>query len=82
MSLIGLLLLVVALLYFVPTVIAFNRDHQNTRGIFILNVLIGWTVLGWIACLVWAATAVEKPYNSDGGRIRITPDPRYEEDER
>jgi hypothetical protein len=29
-------------------------------GIAILNVLLGWTFLGWVGALVWAAVAERK----------------------
>ena len=41
-------------LYFLPTFIA--RKKLNFRAIFILNLTLGWTVLGWIGALVWALT--------------------------
>ena len=43
---------VLALLYFLPTVIAANRGHQIT-GILLLNLLFGWTVIAWFALLLW-----------------------------
>jgi Superinfection immunity protein len=46
--------------YFLPTVIAEARGHQNTGMIFLTNLLLGWTILGWIGALVWAATALER----------------------
>ena len=52
------LLAVVA--YFVPAWIAAHRKHPQAAAIFILNFLLGWTILGWIAALIWSATAVEK----------------------
>ena len=27
-------------------------------AIFVLNLFLGWTLLGWVGALVWAATAV------------------------
>lgn len=39
----GLVLLVS---YFVPTVIAMLRRH-NVGGVFLVNLLLGWTFLGW-----------------------------------
>lgn len=44
--------------YFVPTIVAGARRHHNQGAIFALNLLLGWTVIGWIAALVWALTAV------------------------
>jgi len=51
----GLLLLYVAC-YFLPWIIAAARRHRNTSAIFILNLFLGWTFLGWVVALVWAAT--------------------------
>lgn len=45
-------------LYFLPAVVASARRHHQTGAIFVLNLFLGWTFLGWIAALVWAATAV------------------------
>lgn len=43
-------------LYLTPTFIAVGRSHHNAGAIFALNLLAGWTVIGWIGSLVWALT--------------------------
>ncbi len=48
------------LLHFLPTFVAAMRGHQNAVAIFVLNLLLGWTVIGWVVALVWAFTAVER----------------------
>ena len=48
-------------LYFTPAVIASVRSHHQSGAILMLNVLLGWTVLGWIAAMVWSCTAVQQP---------------------
>jgi hypothetical protein len=45
-------------IYFLPTIIAAARHHHNALAIFLLNLLLGWTVLGWVGSLVWSVTAV------------------------
>ncbi|MBD5401769.1 superinfection immunity protein [bacterium] len=40
-------------LYFLPTTIADNRRHRHTTIIFIINLFFGYTVIGWVAALVW-----------------------------
>lgn len=40
------------IIYFVPTFIAGGRSQW--AAIFALNLLLGWTLLGWVAALVWA----------------------------
>ena len=48
-------LIFICVLYFLPSIIA--HDKQNFAGIFVLNFLLGWTVIGWILALIWACTA-------------------------
>ena len=43
-------------LYFLPTIIAVQRSHQQGNAIFLLNLLLGWTFLGWVIALIWSAT--------------------------
>jgi len=50
------LLLLGLLLYFYPTLTAYRRHHRDAAAICALNVLLGWSVLGWIAALVWSYT--------------------------
>jgi Superinfection immunity protein len=54
------LIIVIAILggcfYFLPTVISSIRHSEHSSGIFWVNCLFGWTVLGWIAALIWAVT--------------------------
>lgn len=45
--------------YFFPAIIAAVRGHHQKNAILILNLLLGWTFLGWVIALVWAATAVK-----------------------
>jgi hypothetical protein len=42
-----------ALLYFLPTIIAAHNGHRAT-GVLLLNLFLGWTGIGWIALLLWA----------------------------
>lgn len=44
-----------AFVYFIPTLTAWKAKHHQLQAIAILNTLLGWTILGWIAALVWAA---------------------------
>jgi hypothetical protein len=42
--------------YFIPTWVAFARNHRQMLAIVILNALLGWTLIGWAGALVWACT--------------------------
>lgn len=43
-----------AIAYFIPTIVAIGRKHASAGGIIVLNVLLGWSVIGWIVALAWA----------------------------
>ena len=45
---------IVLVLYFVPSIVALYRKHENAGWIFLLNLLAGWTLLGWGVAFVWA----------------------------
>ncbi len=41
-------------LYFVPAIIGSRRGVNGSGILALLNVLFGWTIIGWIALLIWA----------------------------
>ena len=45
--------------YLLPTGIAALRKHHQFVAIMITNVLLGWSGLGWVAALIWSATATQ-----------------------
>lgn len=49
-----------ALFYFLPTLIALLRGHHNGFAIFLTNLLLGWTLIGWIVALIWSTTASQR----------------------
>jgi len=51
-----MLVLILLTVYFVPTIVAAIRGHQSARAVFALNLLVGWTFLGWVVAFVWALT--------------------------
>ena len=58
----GLILLAFLLaMYFLPAGVAALRHHRQAIAIFMLNIFLGWTVLGWVAALVWACTNPAPP---------------------
>jgi hypothetical protein len=61
----GLLILgFLGVVYLGPSALAYNRGHPNAAAIFVVNLLLGWTLIGWVGALVWAIVA--KP---DEGRV-------------
>ena len=51
-------MVVFLLFYFMPILAAAGK--KNTSGVIALNLLFGWTIIGWIVALVWAITLPEK----------------------
>jgi hypothetical protein len=39
--------------YFLPSIISKRRDMLYIHMLFIANLLFGWTVIGWILCVLW-----------------------------
>ena len=59
------LMLVVIALYFLPALIALNRGHPNKLPIGVLNLLLGWSLIGWVAALVWALVAIAEEQGTE-----------------
>lgn len=52
----GIWLVVTAFLYFLPSLISDWRGHDSKLAIFIVNLLFGWTLIGWFAALIFSFT--------------------------
>jgi T4 superinfection immunity protein len=50
------LIILLLVVYFVPAVVANSRHHRQLGPIVAVNLLLGWTILGWVAALAWALT--------------------------
>ena len=46
--------------YLLPTAIAVGRKRANTGAIFVLNLFLGWTIIGWVVALTWAVATAQK----------------------
>ena len=47
-------ILLILSLYLLPSGIAVLKENENTTTVVLLNVLIGWTGIVWIICLIMA----------------------------
>lgn len=47
-------------LYMLPSIIAFRRHHHNRGSILMLNLFLGWTLLGWVIALSMSASGIRK----------------------
>lgn len=62
--------------YFLPSITANGYNHRNRRAIFALNLLLGWTFIGWALALVWALT--DDPASSSPALAPSAPTPEPE----
>lgn len=68
MELAGIGVVVLAFVaYFLPALIANSRKNPSTNSITLVNLFLGWTVLGWLAALIWALAPPPAPRNDEAG---------------
>jgi len=60
----GVFLISSVFLYLAPSLVAYRRNHRNFTSICVLNLLLGWTFLGWVGALIWAYSD-----NTEGGSM-------------
>ncbi|HEY4201295.1 MAG TPA: superinfection immunity protein [Devosiaceae bacterium] len=61
----GIVFFVLALLlYFLPTWTALWRRHDKKWLVVLANLLLGWTVIGWVAVLVWSLAGAARGTNA------------------
>lgn len=52
------LIIFLFLIYFLPSFIANHRSHPNENSIFIINLFLGCTFIGWVISLAWACARI------------------------
>jgi len=50
----ALLVFGINVIYYLPMIIALKRDRPDKLKIITINILTGWTIIGWIVALRWA----------------------------
>jgi hypothetical protein len=59
-------------IYFVPSIVAMAREHEQKIPILLLNIFLGWSVIGWVVALVWASLK-QKDRRPGGLSVGILP---------
>jgi hypothetical protein len=49
-----------AILYLLPSVVASLRSHHRTAHVLAINILLGWTVVGWLYSLERATSPIRR----------------------
>ncbi len=69
-------------LYFLPSIEAHQRKHENAQAILLINLFFGWTLIGWVFSLVWAIKNPSKVMpvvasigdeNNDADELKVCP---------
>src|SRR5258708_7506378 len=63
----SLAFLIVGIIYIMPSIVAFRRNHPNRWIILVINVAFGGTVIGWGIALVWAMRAAHRVGSTSSG---------------
>lgn len=48
--------------YLLPAFLAYQRAHPQRHAIFLINLFLGWTAIGWIAALVWSVSSSREKF--------------------
>jgi hypothetical protein len=48
-------LLILTALYFLPSII--GKGKRDAMGIFLVNLFLGWTLIGWVVAFLWACAS-------------------------
>ena len=59
--------LLLVFIYFLPSSAAVAARHPAFQSVFILNLLFGWTIIGWILAMTWT---LRRPHPA---AYRLTP---------
>jgi hypothetical protein len=50
----GIVVVLLFVLYFLPTIIATARKVPNVGSVFVVNLFLGWSFIGWVVALAMA----------------------------
>lgn len=71
---IAVLLIIGLIFYCLPSIIAFSRQPPNAGSIYVINLLLGWTIWGWVTSLAMAVRTIP-PGTRNPSKIYLAPVP-------
>jgi len=63
-------------LYFVPTFVALSRGTPNKGSAIVVNVFLGWTIIGWVIALSMAFGKTDKSMFMPNEKSPVSPLPK------
>jgi hypothetical protein len=64
---VGIAFLILGVVYIVPSIVAFRRNHPSRWIILVINIAFGGTIIGWGIALAWALHAVHRIGSASSG---------------
>lgn len=49
--------LIMLAMYFMPTIVAESRKHRSSTSVLVINLFLGWTLIGWVVALAIACNS-------------------------
>jgi hypothetical protein len=56
------LFLISFVFYWIPTVVAVVRHVPNMASVVVINLFLGWTLIGWVVALAMSVRSRPDPY--------------------
>ena len=50
-----IIILMIGVIYMLPSIAVIGTTHPQKVPLIIVNILLGWTFVGWVIVLAWAA---------------------------
>lgn len=66
----GIGILFIAAMYFIPTIVGAIRKVPNIGSVIVINLFLGWTLIGWVVALAMAARSVPPPAHQTEQSLR------------
>lgn len=67
---IGIGILFLACFYFIPIIVGAIRKVPNLGSVIVINLFLGWTLIGWVVALAMAARTVPPPVRYPDESVR------------
>lgn len=67
----------VLIVYCLPSLLAHVRRHRQASAIRKMNLLLGWTVVGWAATMVWVFSSPKDWLKADPFKGRCIRPPGF-----
>ena len=61
------------IVYWVPSIMAAVRRVPNTGSVVVINLFLGWTVVGWVVALAMASRSIPAGYQPRGRQSQRSP---------